>query len=72
MGEKAGVNTASVGGYPHGSKKKGQMGGRVPRRTQRPRVRPGEEWAPSGCTLPVTHHVMKTSMVAKSSVVPQQ
>ena len=37
------------------------MGGRVPRWTQRSRVRPGEGWAPSGCTLPVTHHVMKTS-----------
>ena len=35
------------------------MGGRVPR-TQRPRVRPGEEWAPSGCTLPKTHNAMTT------------
>ena len=25
------------------------------------RVQPGKGWAPSGCTLPVTHHVMKTS-----------
>ena len=24
-------------------------------------VPPGEGWAPSGCTLPMTHHVMKTS-----------
>ena len=31
------------------------MGGRVPR-TQRLRVRPGEGWAPPGCTLPKTHH----------------
>ena len=31
MDEIAGVNTASLGGYLHGSKKKGQMGGRVPR-----------------------------------------
>ena len=37
------------------------MGGRVPRFTQRLRVRPGEGWAPSGCTLPLTHHMMKTS-----------
>ena len=35
------------------------MGGRVPR-TQRPRVRPGEGWAPPGCTLPKTHHAMTT------------
>ena len=35
------------------------MGGRAPR-TQRPRVRPGEGWAPSGCTLPKTHHAMTT------------
>ena len=35
------------------------MGGRVPR-TQRPRVRPGEGWAPPGCTLPETHHAMTT------------
>ena len=35
------------------------MGGRVPR-TQRPRVRPGEGWAPPGCTLPKTHHAMPT------------
>ena len=38
---------------------KGQMGGRIPR-TQRPRVRPGEEWAPPGCTLPKTHHALTT------------
>ena len=37
------------------------MGGKFPRRIQRPRVRPGEGWAPSGCTLPVTQHMMKTS-----------
>ena len=24
-------------------------------------VRPGERWAPPGCTFPVTHYVMKTS-----------
>ena len=35
------------------------MGGRVPR-TQRPRVRPGEGWAPPGCTLPETHYAMTT------------
>ena len=35
------------------------MGGRVPR-TQRLRVRPGEGWAPPGCTLPKTHHGMTT------------
>ena len=35
------------------------MGGRVPR-TQRPRVRPEEGWAPPGCTLPKTHHAMTT------------
>ena len=38
---------------------KGQMGGRVPW-TQRPRVRPGEGWAPSGCTLPKTQYAMTT------------
>ena len=32
------------------------MGRRVSRRTQRPRVRPGEGWAPSGCALPMSHH----------------
>ena len=37
------------------------MGGRIPWWTQRPRVCSGEGWAPSGCSLPVTHHVMKTS-----------
>ena len=37
------------------------MGGRVLRLTQRPRVRTGEGWAPSSCTLLVTHHVMTTS-----------
>ena len=37
------------------------MGGRVSQWTQRPRVRSGEGWAPSGCILPLTHHVMKTS-----------
>ena len=37
------------------------MGGRVPRWTQQPRVPPGEGWAPSGCTLPVTHHAMTSN-----------
>ena len=32
------------------------MGEGVPRRTQRPRVRPGEGWARSGCTLPLRHY----------------
>ena len=40
----------------HGFEDWGQMGGRVPRRTQRPRVRPGEAWTPSGYTLPLSHH----------------
>ena len=35
------------------------MGGRVPR-TQRPRVRPGEGWAPPGRTLTNTHHATTT------------
>ena len=47
--------TSSAGMYED----KGQMGGRVPR-TQRLRVRPGEEWAPPGCTLLKTHHAMTT------------
>ena len=59
MVETAGVNTASLGGYLHSTKTKGQMGGRVPR-TQRQRVRHGEGWAPPGCTLPKTHYAMKT------------
>ena len=37
------------------------MGGKVPRRTQRPRVRPGEGWAPSGRTLQLRHHEMTTN-----------
>ena len=52
MGETAGVNTtASLGGYPNS-----QMGGKVPRRTQRSCVRPGKESAPPGRTLPFKHH----------------
>ena len=35
------------------------MGGRVPR-TQRPRARLGEGWAPPGCILPKTQHAMTT------------
>ena len=38
------------------------MGRGFPYWTQRPCVPPGEGWAPSGCTLPVTHHVMKISL----------
>ena len=57
MGLKAGVNTASLGRCPHGSK----TGGRVPQRTQRPRVETGERWAPQGCTLPLTHHEKTTN-----------
>ena len=53
MGEIAGVNMALLGGYLHSTKT------RVPE-TQRPRVQPGEGWAPPGCTLPKTHHVMIT------------
>ena len=53
MGEVAGVKTALLGGYLHSTKT------RVPE-TQRPRVQPGEGWAPPGCTLPKTHHVMIT------------
>ena len=52
MDEIAGVNTASLGGYLHISKT---------RASQRPRVRPGEGWTPSGGTLPMTHQIMKTS-----------
>ena len=37
------------------------MGGRVPWWTQWPHVWPWEGWALSGCTLPVTLHMMKTS-----------
>ena len=48
MGEIAGVNTTSLGGYLHSAY------------GQRPRVRPGEGWAPPGCTLPKTHHAMTT------------
>ena len=55
MGEIAGVNTASLGGYLHSSKTKtrwaegfhDELNGHV---------FPGEEWAPLGCTLPVRHH----------------
>ena len=36
------------------------MGGNVPRRKQRPRVRTGEEWAQPGCALPLSHHEMTT------------
>ena len=36
-------------------------GRRVPQRTQRSRVRPGEEWAPPGCTLPLIRHEMTTN-----------
>ena len=46
------------------------MGGGVPRRTQRSRVRPREGWAPSGCTLPLTHHMMKTSNHTKPDRSP--
>ena len=37
------------------------MGGRVPRQTKRPHVRPGEWWAASECTLPLSHHEVKTN-----------
>ena len=59
MGEVAGFNAASLGRCPHRSKT-GQTGGRVPRRTQLPRVRPGEGWTPSGCTSPMSHLEMTT------------
>ena len=49
MGEIAGVNTTSLGGYLHSAY------------GQRPRVRPGEGWAPPGCTLPRTHLSMTTN-----------
>ena len=44
------------------------MGGGVTRRTQRPRVRPGEGWAPSGCALPLSHHDMTTN----NQTIPDQ
>ena len=46
----------------------GQMGRRVPWRTQWSRVQPGEGWALSSCTLPMTHHMVK--LVVKSSGTP--
>ena len=42
-------------------RRKGPDGRRVPRWTQRPRARPGEGSAPSGSTVPGTHHAMTTS-----------
>ena len=54
-GEIAGVNTTSLGGRqgPDG-RKRSTMNSTATCSTWR-------EMAPSGCTLPVTHHVMKTS-----------
>ena len=60
MGEIAGVNTRLWADL-FIVRRKGQMGGRVSRWTQRSRVRPGEGWAPSVCTLLLSHHEMTTS-----------
>ena len=57
MGEIAGANTASLGGYLHSTKTRTRWAEGF---HDEPRVRPGEGWAPSGCTLPVTHHAMTT------------
>ena len=66
MGETASVNTASLGGCLHSSKTRArwaeefhdELNGRVFDVERDAR-------APSGCTLPLSHHKMKT----KSSVV---
>ena len=57
MGKIAGVNTASLGGYLHSTKTRARWAEGFHDEL----VRPGEGWVPPGCTLPVTHHVMKTS-----------
>ena len=66
MGEIAGVNTASLGGYLHSKKTRTRWAEGF---HDEPRVRPGEGWAPSGCTLPKTHHAMTTQPYHTGSVV---
>ena len=59
MGEIAGVNTASLGGYLHSTKTRArwadgfhELNGHV--------FDLEKGWAPPGCTLPKTHHAMTT------------
>ena len=59
MGEIDGVNTASLGGYLHSTKTRAtqvegfhELNGHMFDLT--------EKWAPSGCTVPKTHHAMTT------------
>ena len=61
MGEIAGVNTASLGGRLHFSKTKAKWAKGFHDEPQWPRARSGKGLAPSGCALPLTHHVTKTS-----------
>ena len=60
MDEIAGVNTASLDGYLHSKKKRARMMERSHDELNG-HVFDLRGRAPSGCTLAVTHHVMKTS-----------
>ena len=46
MGEIAGVNTASLGGYLHSTKTRAKCAEGFHDELNEPRVRPGEGWAP--------------------------
>ena len=59
MDEIADVNTASLDGYLHSTKTRARWAEGFHELNGK-RARPGEGWAPPGCTLPKTHHAMTT------------